>query len=157
MQKRANGGLWRRLWRSQDGVSAIEFAIVGGALALLLLGILDFGIGYWEKTQLQDAAQAGAQFAARSGYDSASIQAAVTNATTLSGVQASPAPSQFCGCPSITSGVSSATCASTCPSDGSTAGTYVTVNAQVSYQTLFAWPGVANPMTLASSVTVRIN
>lgn len=157
MQHRAGWGLWRQLWRSQDGVSAVEFAMIGGSLALLLLGVLDFGIGYWEKTQLQDAAQAGAEFATRSGYDSTSIQSAVTNATSLSGVQATPAPSQFCGCPNISTGVSAATCASTCPSDGTIAGTYVTVNAQVSYRTLFAWPGFSNPMTLASSVTVRIN
>lgn len=157
MQHRTSRGLWRRLWRSQEGVSAIEFAMVGGSLAMLLLGVLDFGIGYWDRIQVQDAAQAGAEYAVRSGYDSTSIQAAVTNATKLSAVQASPAPSQFCGCPNISSGVTAATCSSTCAADGSTAGTYVTVNAQVSYRTLFAWPGLANPMTLASSVTVRIN
>jgi len=150
------GSLWHRLWRREEGVSAIEFAVVGGSLSLLLLGVLDFGIGFWEKIQVGDAAQAGAQYAARNGYDSARIQTAVTSSTTLSGVQASPAPSETCGCPNASSGVTTAVCSTTC-SDGETAGTYVTVNAQVSYRTIFAWPGVSNPMTLASSVTVRIN
>lgn len=147
---------WHRLWRSEDGASAIEFAFVGGALSLLLLGVLDFGIGYWKKVQVGDAARAGANYAEKNGYDSTKIQSAVTNATALSGVQATPAPSQFCGCPDISSGVGSVACSATC-SDGSTAGSYVTVNAQISYRTIFAWPGVTNPMTLASSVTVRIN
>ena len=147
---------WSRLWCSEDGVSAIEFAVVGGALSLLLLGVLDFGIGYWDKVQVGDAARAGADYAERNGYDSTKIQSAITHATTLSGIQASPAPSQFCGCPNITSGVSSVSCSATC-SDGSTAGTYVTVGAQKSFMTIFAWPGVTSPMTLASSVTVRIN
>ncbi len=147
---------WSRLWRCEQGVSAIEFAVVGGTLSLLLLGILDFGRAYWEKVQVGDAAQAGADYAQRNGYSSTAIQSAVTNATALSGVQASPAPSQFCGCPNASSGVTSSSCTATC-SDGTTAGTYVTVNANVSYSTIFAWPGLTNPMTLASSVTVRIN
>jgi Flp pilus assembly protein TadG len=147
---------WHRLWRSEDGVSAIEFAVVGGALSLLLLGVLDFGVGYWDKVQVGDAARAGADYAERNAYDSTKIQSAITNATTLSGIQASPAPSSFCGCPDITSGVGSVSCTTTC-SDGTAAGTYVTVYAQKSYSTIFAWPGVSNPTTLSSSVTVRID
>lgn len=147
---------WSRLWRSEDGVSAVEFAVVGGALALLLLGVLDFGLAYWEKVQVGDAARAGADYAERNGYNSTNIQSAITNATTLSGIQASPAPSQFCGCPNSTSGVTSGLCTATC-SDGTTAGTYVTVSAQKSYTTIFSWPGLTSPMTLAASVTVRIN
>jgi Flp pilus assembly protein TadG len=147
---------WHRLWRSEDGVSAIEFAVVGGVLSLLLLGVLDFGIGYWDKVQVGDAARAGADYAERNGYDSTKIQSAVTNATTLSGLQANPAPSKFCGCPNAASGVTSVSCSATC-SDGTAAGTFVTVFAQKSYSTIFAWPGLSNPTTLASSVTVRIN
>ena len=130
--------------------------MVGGALSLLLLGVLDFGMAYWEKVQVGDAARAGADYAERNGYDSTKIQSAITNATMLSRIQASPAPSQFCGCPNSSSGVSTVSCTATC-SDGTTAGTYVTVNAVATYTTIFAWPGVASPMTLASSVTVRIN
>lgn len=148
--------LWPRLWRNEDGVSAIEFAVVGGALSLLLLGVLDFGMAYWKKEQVGDAARAGANYAERNGYNSTNIQSAITNATTLSGIQASPAPSQFCGCPNASTGVSTVSCTATC-TDGTTAGTYVTVSAQATYTTIFAWPGVTSPMTLASSVTVRIN
>lgn len=147
---------YRRLWRAEDGVSAIEFAVVAGILSLLLLGICDFGLGFWEQMQVANAARAGAESAIKNGYNATNIQTAVTNATNLQGVQATPAPSSSCGCPDATSGVSAATCGAGCP-DGSTAGTFVTVNAQVSYQTLFVWPGIARPMTLASSATVRLN
>jgi Flp pilus assembly protein TadG len=145
-----------RLWSARDGVSAIEFAFVAGILSILLLGVCDFGLGFWEQMQVANAARAGAEFAVKNGYDAANIQTAVTNATNLTGIQASPAPSSSCGCPDVRTGVTAATCGSTC-ADGSTAGTYVTVNAQVSYSTLFAWPGISNPMTLASSAMVRVN
>jgi len=144
------------LWAAQDGVSAIEFAFVAGILSMLLLGVCDFGLGFWEQMQVANAARAGTEFAVKNGYDATNIQTAVTNATNLAGIQASPAPSSSCGCPDVTTGVTAATCGSTC-ADGSTAGTYVTVNAQISYRTLFAWPGLSNPMTLASTATVRLN
>jgi Flp pilus assembly protein TadG len=145
-----------RLWRAEDGVGAIEFAFVAGILTMLLLGICDFGIGFWEKMQVGNAARAGAQYAVKNGYDSTNIATAVTNATNLAGVQASPAPSQACGCPNAASGITPSTCGAVCP-NGDIAGTYVTVSAQVSYRTLFAWPGLPTPMTLVSSATVRTN
>lgn len=145
-----------RLRSAEDGVSAIEFAFVAGILSMLLLGICDFGLGFWQQMQVANAARAGAEFAIKNGYDTNNIQTAVTNATNLAGIQANPPPSSSCGCPNATTGVTNATCGAACP-DGSTAGMYATVRAQVSYRTLFAWPGISNPMTLASSATVRLN
>jgi Flp pilus assembly protein TadG len=150
-----------RLWTAEDGVGAIEFAFVAGILSMLLLGICDFGLGFWEQMQVANAARAGAEYAVKSGYNSSNIQTAVTNSTSLSGIQASPAPAQTCGCPDAASGITPQTgtppnCTAVC-ANGDAAGTYVTVNAQVSYSTIFAWPGITSPMTLASSVTVRLN
>src|SRR5436190_15162474 len=106
---------YRGLLRAQDGVGAIEFAFVAGILSMLLLGICDFGLGFWEKMQVANAARAGAEYAVKSGYDSTNIQTAVTNSTNLSGVQASPAPAQTCGCPDAVTGVSASTCGASCP------------------------------------------
>ena len=145
-----------RLWAAEEGVSEIEFAFVAGILSMLLLAVCDFGLGFWEQMQVSNAARAGAEFAVKNGYDTTNIQIAVTNATNLAGVQATPAPSSSCGCANVTTGVTAATCGASCP-DGGTAGTFVTVSARVSYRTLFAWPGISNPMTLASSATVRWN
>lgn len=145
-----------RLWTARDGVGAIEFAFVAGILSMLLLGIVDFGMGFWEKMAVGNAARAGAQYAARNGYDSTNIQTVVTSATGLPGVQVSPPPSQGCGCPDTAAGVTDQICGVACP-NGDLPGTYVKVSAQVSYNTIFAWPGIARPMTLASTATVRIN
>lgn len=139
------------LRRCERGVSTIEFGVVAGALALMLLGVLDFGMGLWEKLEVADAVRAGAQYAAKSGYDSNNIQAAETNSTTLSGLQTS-APTEFSGCPDATSGITNPPCA-----DGSTPGTYVSISASVNYSTIFSWPGISNPLTLASNVTIRID
>ena len=136
-------------------VSAVEFAITAPLLIGMLIPLVDLGLGIAKNTQLRNAAQAGAQYALVNGWDSTAIQSAVTNATTLSPIQALPAPSQSCGCPTGTT-VSSATCGSVC-SNGANAGTYVTINARSTYTPVIPYPMLGSSVTLVATSTVRIN
>jgi Flp pilus assembly protein TadG len=120
------------------GTAAIEFALIVPITAAILTPLTDLGLAFSAKMQVQDAAQAGAQYALRNGWNSTAIQSAVTSTTALSSISASPAPSQSCGCPTG-SAIDSATCGSTC-SSGQAAGTYVTVNATATYTTLIHYP-----------------
>jgi Flp pilus assembly protein TadG len=140
--------------RERQGASAVEFALLTPVLVGLLIPTVDIGMGLYTKMQVQNAVQAGAQYAAARGFDSTGIQNAVTSATGLSSITALPVPAQSCGCVSGTS-ITSASCSTTCP-DGSTAGVYVTVNAQSGYRPLFPYPVLGNAMTLAARTTVRI-
>ena len=144
------------LWVAEDGVSTIEFGFVAGLLCILVLGMLDFGVGFWEQMQVNAAAQAGIQYVMKHGYgNAANIQSASTDSTGLSGITATTnAPSGQCGCPSASVGVSFSACGSTCP-DGSTAVNYITVTAQASYSPIFSWPGLTSPMTLSATAVVR--
>ena len=123
-----------------------------------MLGVLDFGIGFWDQVQVGNAARAGAEYAQRyfstNGFDASKIQNAVTNATALT-VQATPAPTQGCFC-ATPSGLNALTCRANCAGGGNSA-TYITVNANASYSTIFAWPGLSSPVTLTSSYTVRVD
>ena len=104
--------------------------------------------------QVQDAAQAGAQYAAVHGFNASSISNAITGATSYSGISASPAPAQFCGCASAT-GISTVACGSQCPGNIA-AGTYVTASAQSTYTTILPYPVIANSFALSAQSTVRI-
>jgi Flp pilus assembly protein TadG len=143
-----------RMLRERDGTSAVEFAIVAPFLVALLVPIVDLGMGFYTKMQVQNAAQAGVQYAILRGWNSSAIQNAETAATTLSSITALPAPTQSCNCLSGTS-MTAISCSSTCP-DGSTPGVYVTVNAQASYSTLVPYPQLDSPVTLKAQSTVRI-
>ncbi len=103
---------------------------------------------------MQDAAQAGAQYALLKGWNSTAIQNAVTRATPLSSITASPAPTQSCGCPNGTT-VTAAGCGTPCPG-GATPGTYVTVNARASYSPLINYPVLGSSVTLTAQSIVRI-
>src|SRR5262249_44080924 len=134
--------------------SGIEFALMAPIFAAALVGMVDLGMALYQRMEVGNAAQAGAQYALNKGYDSAGITNAVTSATGLSGVTASPAPTKSCGCASGTA-VTAVACGSVCAT-GALAGTYVTVNAQVSYSTLFSYPGLDSPMTLTGQSVIRI-
>lgn len=136
------------------GVAAIEFAIVGPMLVVMMVCTVDLGIGIFRKMQVQNAAQAGAMYAALHGFSSSSITTAVTSATNLSGISASPAPTSFCGCASGSS-ISSVGCSSTC-SGGSSPGTYVMVSAQAVYTPIISYPLLPESFTFTSQSTVRI-
>ena len=146
----------KRLWAAAEGVGTIEFAVVASMLATLAIGLLDLSMGLWQQMEVGNAARAGAEYASLYGWNSPAIQTAVTSATSLGSVTASPSPTQSCGCPDATSGVVAASCGSTC-SSGLTAGTYVTVGAQASYSTILPYPGISSPVTLSATAIARIN
>lgn len=137
-----------------EGVAAIEFAIIIPLLLVMFFGIIDLGLGIYTDMQVTSASQAGAQYALNRGFDKNGISGAVTSATSLGGIAASPGPSQFCGCPS-SAAVVATTCSTVC-SNGSPAGTYVSVSAAATYTTLLPYPGIPNSFSFASTSTARL-
>jgi hypothetical protein len=127
----------------------------------MMVATADFGMGFYRKMQVYDAAQAGAQWAMRNGFQSpgTSISNAVTGATSFSGIAATPAPSQFCGCAASTGVTANSdpppNCGSRCP-DGTVAGLYVTASAQATYTTMLSYPGIPASFTFPAQTTVRI-
>lgn len=138
-----------------DGIAAIQFGMLAPILVLMGVCTIDLGAGIYRKMQVQNAAQAGAQYAVAHGFSASSISAAVTNATTFTGISADPSPSQFCGCPTDTGVVTSELCNSSCP-DGSVTATYVTVSSQGTYNTILAYPLIPSSFAFAAQATVRI-
>jgi Flp pilus assembly protein TadG len=136
------------------GVAAIEFAVMAASLVLMMVCVVDIGMGFYRKMQVQNAAQAGAQYALLYGFEASSIANAVTGATSFSGISASPAPTKYCGCAS-TSGITSLSCSSTC-ADGSTPATYVSVSAQGTYDTILPYPLIPNSFALTEKSVVRV-
>lgn len=51
-----------RFARADGGVAAIEFAIMGAVLCLLLVVIADLGLGFYSYMEVQNSAQAGAEY-----------------------------------------------------------------------------------------------
>src|SRR4051812_25655166 len=81
-----------RLVHDRRGAAAVEFALVAPILLLLLAGLLDGSRFIRQSMRVSAAAQAGADWAQRNGWNLDGINRAVTSAT-LTPAAATPAPS----------------------------------------------------------------
>ncbi|RAK60712.1 hypothetical protein DJ021_13285 [Phenylobacterium hankyongense] len=140
------------LQRDRRGAAAVELALLLPVLALTLAGTIDVSRLIAQSLQVKAAAQAGADYAQRRGWDAAAISAAVASATPLS-VAASPAPRVTTAC---VSGLSIVATTGTSCSGGGAPGTFVTVAAQAPFKALAPWPGFVVPATVSAQAVVRV-
>ena len=153
------------------GVAMLEFAIFAPMLVIFIVFLLDFGFYTFRQMEVQHAAQAGAEYVITLGGfppncpgTSCPISTAVAEDSSDPhfAITATPAPSQFCGCPS-SSGVTQLSTGACTSSNTCSAGpgTYVTVSAQGTYTPLV--PPIngsvffgSSSYTLSASATVRV-
>ena len=55
--------------RREDGAAAVEFALIAGVLAMLIFGMLQFGLAFFQLQNLRAATREGARLAAVSAPD----------------------------------------------------------------------------------------
>jgi Flp pilus assembly protein TadG len=141
------------LGADRRGVAAVEFALIAPVLCLLVAGLIDGSRLIVQTMQVKAAAQAGADYARKNGWDAAAISNAVTSATSIT-VNASPAPAQTTACVSgmVIAPTAGATCAA-----GGTPGKFITVAAQAPFASIMPWPGLSQPTTVAAQSVVRLN
>jgi Flp pilus assembly protein TadG len=139
------------------GAAAIEFAIIGGVFSAMMVVSGDIGLAYYANMQVQTAAQVGAQYAVNHGksatFDANAISNAVLSATSTTGITATPAPVEFCACPSGTT-LTTAACGSVC-ADGTGAGTYARVSASRTHTVVVPYPWLPASYAQTASSTVR--
>ena len=70
----------RREAKKEDGAAAVEFALIVGLLAILVFGLLEYGLAFWQVQNLRSATREGARVAAVGG-DNAEIRAAMVNSS----------------------------------------------------------------------------
>ena len=71
---------WTKI-RKCDGAAAVEFAICGSVLILLLLGIVEFGFLWYQKATITNASREGARYGVTYQTDANGIRLAPTNYT----------------------------------------------------------------------------
>src|SRR6516162_11442608 len=136
----------RRFLVGEDGIAGaalIEFTLIAPILIVMSIYTMDFGLVFYRQMQVQNAAQAGVDWAiANHIFNNAAINAAVTNATNYSGISVSTNyPIEQCGCPSST-GVTFTTYTpgSPCSSCGGlVGGLYVTVQTQATWNSFIPY------------------
>jgi Flp pilus assembly protein TadG len=66
--------------RREEGAAAVEFALILGLLAILVFGLLEYGLAFWQVQNLRSAAREGARVAAVRG-DNTEVRNAMAEAS----------------------------------------------------------------------------
>lgn len=139
--------------RSDAGSAAVEMALILPLLALLALGVSEFGRIYFAAITVADAARAGAQYGAQNtvtSTDSAAInQAARNEAGDIGAIAASS--NRFCRCPDG----SSPSCTGTCTGYGIPE-VFVRVSTSMTVTLLMRYPGMPATIPISRSATFRV-
>jgi Flp pilus assembly protein TadG len=167
----------RRFLVGEDGIAGsalIEFTLVAPLLVVMTVYTMDFGWFVYRQMQVQNAAQAGVDWAvANHVFNSADITAAVNRATNYTGITLptgtlNPNPIERCGCPSTdasgnpTVAFTPDTAPNPCPTctvNGATVagGLYVTVQTQATWNSFIRYGLFSSATrTLTATATTRI-
>ena len=151
------------LARDRRGMSAVEFGLAAPVFLAILTPVIDLGLAFSQQIRVNQAVEAGSQYATANPYNgstwASNVSGAMTNATTLS---VSPVVgSETCGCPNSTSTAiiggygSPPSCTGPCP-DGSNPGYYVTISASLTYTSVMPYSILGSTATLSSQAVVRV-
>jgi Flp pilus assembly protein TadG len=137
-----------RLIKSESGAAFVELAVVAPFLALLLLGVVDFGRYTYDGLLAANAARAGAQYGAQTlitAKDTTGItNAALADAQSLSGLTV-PTATAVCmvGTTKVTCGTANET-------------VYVQVNTTGTFSPTIKYPLLPSTVTVSGSALVRV-
>jgi len=148
------GGILRRLAPGSGGTAAIEFGIIAPVLVIVLFGLVELSFAVRQAMQVQDAAEAGAVYAGKHGWDAAGIVNAVVSATDAADVTADPPPVEFCGCPGA-GGIATVACTDTCIG-GSDPSHYARISASMPHTPILTGLGLPIPAVLTGHAVVRV-
>jgi Flp pilus assembly protein TadG len=153
------------LARDRRGVSAVEFGLAAPMFLAALSPVIDLGLAFSQQIRINQAVEAGAQYASSNPYAGSSWSTGVSNAVTNAIANLTITPSvgsETCGCPNSTSTAivtgsygTPPTCSGSCP-DGSNPGYYVTISAQATYTSVMPYSILGTSATLSSQAVVRV-
>lgn len=152
--------------RAQAGVALVEFALVVPLLALVLIGIVEFGRFMYYSIVVGNAANAGAEYgaqsysyAAQTGTSGGIAQAAIADAQ--NNIQAITAnATDVCACWDDSAGTESPAppnatqCGQSCTSGVPV--TYVQVVTSGSYAPMFQYPGIPSTFSISATAYMRV-
>lgn len=156
-------GLLAPLWRRDEGVTSVELAFVVPVLALIVIGMIDYGAASTRQSALANAVRAGAQYAIIDpplDLDYADVVQQVRAAAPAPKIGALQDPQfrLFCECPGDPAAGTAA--AEVACFGGACVGVselvYLDIQLSEQYPLIFSYPGFNNPVTLGSSTTVLL-
>lgn len=137
----------------QSGNVAVEFALILPPTALMLAGLIEFGMAVNTSTSLENGARAGAQYALEQGLDLDGIDATVLGAANLDVVADDIDAEEFYEC---SDSWGTAVAVDTDCGDGVPLATFIEVTVTDAYTPFFPFLSSLTPSQLSGSAVVRV-
>lgn len=144
-----------RFLENTNGVAAVEFVLIAPILLLLLIGLVDFGLYINAKMKLENMARASSEYV-RNGGDPNNLTADV-----LAYSGSSDSANSFDDITLTTSNVCECDdnvetdCATGCAADGYMR-EFIIINLDMTYNTLFPYPGLPGSIPLSGRARMQI-
>jgi len=147
-------------------MSAVEFGLAAPVFMAMLTPVIDLGLAFSEQTKLNQAIEAGAQYATANPYNGTAWATNVSSAITNAQPSLSFTPSvgsESCGCPNAANtaivtgsyGTAPNCTAGGCP-DGSNPGYYDTISGSITYISVMPYSILGSTATLSRQAVVRV-
>jgi hypothetical protein len=150
------------IWRCRRGSVTVEGAMVAVVLAILLLGVIDFGLAYRRQAELENAVRAGTQYAMVRRPQQGDVEpirdAVYRTAPFPEGTPGTALEVEFyCECPDGAPAQCSAPGGVALCGGGVDRHSFVRVRLSETYALMLAYPGVGQDIGLAAEGSVRLN
>jgi Flp pilus assembly protein TadG len=139
------------LRNQEQGSTLLEVALITPVLALLMVGAVDFGRGYYVAMEVSSAAEAGALYGVQNTTDTSGMAAAATlDAKDVPGLGVNA--SYGCECSDGSNAVANCTSTPSCPAN---VVKYVEVDTTATYSPILEYPGVPSSFALTGKGRMR--
>ena len=148
-------GLLSRLRGEDQGVAAVELALIAPVLALIIVAIVDFGMAFSRQMTLANAVRAGVQYAMVRRPVQGDLSAIVTRVAESADVaETDVTVTWVCECSD--SGSTAPSC-SVDDCGGADVNHSLNIAVADTYPLILSYPGINNPVTLGEAVLLRLN
>jgi Flp pilus assembly protein TadG len=142
--------------KDEDGVAAVEFALIVPILAMLMIGLMDFGLFINAEMKLENMARSAADYVANGG-DPADINAEIIangftpdTVNTFDDVIVTTASTCECD-----DGVE-VDCTGSCDAGTGYMREFFAVDLEIEYTTVFPYPGLPDSVTLVGHARMQV-
>lgn len=138
--------------RNNRGVAAVEFALILPVMAIMLVGLADYGMIINEEMQMQDLARSAAEYVVLGGSSSNVTSAVLENNAFYNQLVANSQAVTYSGTEECQcQNGSSVSCSGSCTATGDYVRRFFTVSLSSTYTTILPYPGFPSTIAVTGS------
>jgi len=148
----------KKLYSCNEGVAAVEFALIVPVLILIVMGVIDYGTFINNKIKIQNLSRTAAEYVVQGG-DPTNVEVNIIDTSKFyidsqnAGTSLNVTTNNFCEC----AGGSEVSCGTTCSAQGDYLRNYFEVTIDATYSPMFVYPGILDSIKITGYSHIQYN